>query len=98
MRRKARKDPQLELMLLKLSQYEKKIDFLTDLIVRVMGGKTIYDKTLTLPEALIALRMSKNTFRKLRQEGKIQCVEGVGRRVLILQSEINAYLERERFK
>ncbi len=96
MKRKPRKDQQLELMLLKLSQYEKKIDFLTDLIVRVMGGGTVYDKTLTLPEALIALNVSRNTFRKLRQEGQIQCVEGVGRRVLILQSEINAYLEKER--
>ena len=96
MKRKPRKDQQLELMLLKLCQYEKKIDFLTDLIVRVMGGGTVYDKTLTLPEALIALNVSRNTFRKLRQEGQIRCVEGVGRRVLILQSEINAYLENER--
>lgn len=94
-RNQIRKDAQLELFLLKLSQYEQKIDTLTDLVQRLLTDRRLEDKTLTLPEALMALHMTRATFLVKRKSGLIRCEEGIGRRVLVKQSEIDAYLKAE---
>ena len=93
-RNQNRKDAQLEYFLLKLNQYEKKIDTLTVMVQRLLTDRRIDDKTLTLPEALVALHMTRATFLKKRKAGLIRCVEGIGRRVLVKQSEIDAYLDK----
>lgn len=93
-RNQTKKDAQLELFILKLNHYEQKIDILTQMVQSLLTDSRLEDRTLTLPEALVALHMTRATFLSKRKAGLIRCVEGIGRRVLVKQSEIDAYLNK----
>ncbi|WP_243349597.1 helix-turn-helix domain-containing protein [Parabacteroides sp. FAFU027] len=87
-------DHLLELVLLKLNQYEQKIDYLTAYIDRMQDAYPIADWVYCLEEALYYLKMSPNTFRKKERMGLITCIRD-GRRIFVRQSDIDRYWQRK---